>query len=68
MADKNYYGKIDFYSMKGKVMETIYYETKEEYNKEIRDSCEIGRPINPKILSNNKLLETDMEEEEGWGI
>jgi hypothetical protein len=48
MANKNYYGKIDFYSMKGEVMETIYYETEEAYRKEIMDSYEIGRPINPE--------------------
>lgn len=45
-----YYGKIDFYSMTGEVMETISYKTKDEYEKEIKDSSEIGRPINPRCL------------------
>lgn len=58
-----FYGKIDFYSMKGEVMETLYYESKEEFYREIKDSYEIGRPINPQLLSQDKHLENDFEEE-----
>jgi len=59
-----FYGKIDFYSMKGEVMETIYYETKEEFYQEIKDSYEVGRPINPTVLSKDKCLERDFDEED----
>ena len=59
-----FYGKIDFYSMKGEVMETTYYESKEEFYKEMEDSYEIGRPINPKILSYDEKQQNDFEEED----
>ncbi|UZQ48871.1 hypothetical protein [Clostridium kluyveri] len=59
-----FYGKIDFYSMTGKVMETIYYENREEFYQEIKDSYEIGRPINPTVLSKNKCFENDFDEED----
>lgn len=45
-----WYGKIDFLSMKGEIMETIHYDTEDEFNKEIKESYEIGRPIAPKIF------------------
>lgn len=61
--DNSFYGKIDFYSMTGKVMETLYYENKEEFYKEIKDSYEIGRPIYPEIISEDKYFENDFEEE-----
>jgi len=60
---KPFYGRIDFYSMKGEVMESLYYDNKEQFDKEILDSSEIGRPINPKIISEEEYLETDYEEE-----
>lgn len=63
MLDKIYYGMIEFYSMTGKVMETLYYETEEEYREEIRESFEIGRPINAQRLFQNKSLEDDFEDE-----
>lgn len=61
-VSNTFYGEIDFYSMKGEVMETLYYENKEEFDKEIKDSYEIGRPINPQILSEDKYLENNLEE------
>ncbi|PWL55839.1 MAG: hypothetical protein DBY38_00675 [Clostridium cadaveris] len=63
MAKKHYYGKIEFYSITGKVMETIYYETEEAYRKEIMDSYEIGRPINPQKLPKNHFIENEFEDE-----
>jgi len=59
----NFYGKIDFYYMKGEVMETLYYKDKEEFDREIRESYEIGRPINPQILSEDKYLDNHYDEE-----
>lgn len=61
--DTTFYGKIDFYSMKGEVMETLYYDDKEEFDREIQDSFDIGRPINPEILSEYKYLENNYDEE-----
>jgi hypothetical protein len=58
-----FYGKIDFYSMKGEVMESLYYEDKEEFDKEINDSYEIGRPIHPQVLVEDKQLDEDYDEE-----
>lgn len=49
-----WYGKIDFLSMKGAVIETIHYDTEDEFNKEIKESYEIGRPIVPKILKDKE--------------
>jgi hypothetical protein len=63
MTNKNYYGKIDFYSMTGKVMETLYYESEEEYRKEIEESIYIGRPIDPQRLAPNQCIEDDFEDE-----
>lgn len=60
---KIYYGKIDFYSMKGEVMETLYYGDKKEFDIEIKDSYEIGRPIRPQILNDDKYIEIDYDEE-----
>lgn len=60
---KSFYGRIDFYSMKGEVMESLYYDNKEQFDKEILDSCEIGRPINPKIISEEEYLANDDDEE-----
>lgn len=58
-----FYGKIDFYSMTGEVMESLYYEDKEEFDKEINDSYEIGRPIHPQVLVEDKQLDEDYDEE-----
>lgn len=64
--DNSFYGKIDFYSMKGAVMETLYYDNKEEFDREIQESYEIGRPIKPEILSGHEYLDSDYEEEMEW--
>lgn len=58
-----FYGKIDFYSMTGEVMESLYYEDKVEFDKEIKDSYEIGRPIHPQVLVEDKQLDEDYDEE-----
>lgn len=53
-----YYGKIDFiYNNKGKceVGETMYFEDKKSFEKEIEDSVEIGRPIKTIIFTDNEL-------------
>jgi hypothetical protein len=65
---RTFYGKIDFYSMKGEVMETIYYESKEEFYQEIKDSYDVGRPINPTVISEDKCFERDFDEEEEMEI
>ena len=47
---KGDHGKIDYlYDNKSvtKVAETIYFKDKKEFDKEIKDSAEIGRPITP---------------------
>ena len=41
------YGYIDFLSPTGKVGQTINYNDKEEFDKEVKESYEIGRPIDP---------------------
>lgn len=51
MENEKFYGRIDFYSMTGMVMETIYYTNKEEFDRELHDSFEIGRPINYQKIS-----------------
>ena len=56
-ATYNFYGKIGFYSMNGEVMEILYYENKKEFDKEIKDSYEIGRPIRPQILAKDNFIE-----------
>ena len=61
--DNTFYGKIDFYSMKSEVMETLYYDNKEEFDRVIQDSYDVGRPINPQILSEYKYLENNYDEE-----
>ncbi|WP_164880542.1 hypothetical protein [Clostridium manihotivorum] len=45
-------------------METIYYENREEFYQEIKDSYEVGRPINPTVLSKDKCFERDFDEED----
>ena len=45
------YGMIEFLGYKGMVGEIMYFETKESFMKEIHESVDIGRPINPiKII------------------
>jgi len=41
----DYYGEIAYLSSQGIIGEYWYCKTKEEYEKEIHDSNEIGRPI-----------------------
>ena len=48
--------KIDYYSMKGEVMETLYF-TKSEFYAEVKESNDIGRPIKPTI--NNIEIELE---------
>ena len=51
-AEKSY-GKIEYLSNKGNVGETMYFKDKKSFEKEIHDSNEIGRPINPvKVIDN----------------
>ncbi|WP_460263283.1 hypothetical protein [Clostridium sporogenes] len=44
-------------------METLYYDNKEEFDREIQDSYEIGRPIKPQILSEYEYLGNNYDEE-----
>jgi hypothetical protein len=53
------YGKIDYLSMNGKVMESLYYKTQKEFENEIKDSREIGRPIISHILKKQNELERE---------
>lgn len=58
-----YYGKIDFYSIKGEVMKTLYYDDNEEFDKELKDSYKIGQPINGQIIPCDNYLEKKFDEE-----
>lgn len=40
-----FYGKINFLGNDGKIGETILYDNKEDYKKEISESYDVGRPI-----------------------
>lgn len=40
-----FHGKINFLGNNGKIGETILYDNKEDYKKEINESYDIGRPI-----------------------
>ncbi|MCC5438430.1 hypothetical protein [Clostridium botulinum] len=44
-------------------METLYYDNKEEFDREIQDSYEIRRPIKPQILSEYEYLGNNYDEE-----
>ena len=60
---KNYYGKIDYlYQNKlgnTDIGETLYYKSKKAFEKEIKDSNEIGRPI-------GITLKQEIEKEIEW--
>lgn len=47
-------------------METLYYDNKDEFDREIQESYEIWRPIKPEVLSGYKYLDSDYEEELEW--
>lgn len=55
------YGKIEYlYDSDGvtKIGEVIHFKTKKDFEKEVNDSIEIGRPIKTKI---NKEHDLDSE-------
>lgn len=51
------YGEINFLSCKGEVGETIQYSNKEQFEKEIHASNEIGRPITINIIKTYRELD-----------
>ena len=62
--NKGDYGKIDYlYDCKGttKIGETVYFNNKKEYEKEIHDSVEIGRPIDPTKYNKFSMLKEENE-------
>lgn len=58
-----FYGKIDFYSMKSEGMKTQYYDDNEEFDKEVKDTYQVGETINAQIISRDNYLEKKFDEE-----
>ena len=54
IKENNFYGKIDFLGAKGIVGETILYDNKASYKKEIEESFDIGRPISVTELTSEQ--------------
>jgi len=51
---KNCYGRIEFLYQKG-IAETLYYKNKKAFEKEIKESNEIGRPIDTALQNDIEL-------------
>jgi len=59
----DFYGKINFLGGNGAIGETILYDNKEDYNKEINESYNIGRPITGGELTFRQyIIEKNREE------
>lgn len=54
---ENYYGHIDYLGNHGVVGEIMYFKTKDEFDKEVHDSFEIGRPITCHVYEEENELE-----------
>ena len=55
------YGKVEFLDGKGGVGETAYFRDKESFNKEAKESINVGRPIS--IVYNPHYHEAENERE-----
>jgi len=53
-SSDHYYGKIDFLGSDGNVGETIYYKDRKSFEREEKESADIGRPIDSKVFNNKK--------------
>jgi len=53
-SSDHYYGKIDFLGSNGNVGETIYYKDRKSFEREEKESTNIGRPIDSIVFNNKK--------------
>ncbi len=56
-VEELYCGKIHFLGSGGEIGETIYYKDIKEFEKEVKDSQEVGRPISFIKLHTKEPLE-----------
>jgi len=52
----HYYGKIDFLGSDGNVGETIYYKDRKSFEREEKESANIGRPIDSKVFNKKSSI------------
>ncbi len=52
-SEQGVYGRIDFLSPDGTVSESLYYNDKQSFDKEVAESANCGRPIISQIYENN---------------
>ena len=62
MINEEFYGKINYYGYDGKIGETVKYNDKKKFDKEIYDSNEIGIPIGTMIYRENNMRTAEITE------
>ena len=57
-----FYGQIDFLGRNGIIGESLYFTDRDEYLKEIHESREVGRPIDPREISGDEYIRGNLTE------
>jgi len=57
------YGRIDFRSMKDESMNNLYSRENDEFDREVKDSYEIGQPVNAQMITQVSFIEDSLDRE-----
>jgi hypothetical protein len=57
------YGRIDFRSMKDESMNNLYSRESDEFDREVKDSYEIGQPVNAQMITQVSFIEDSLDRE-----